>query len=65
MKNDKIINGRHLFSKKKVILCISPVTIDFFHLTRNNGQQAKLELYLIKTLNYMENDKNTKWPPSV
>ena len=58
MKNDKIQN---------VILCILPVTIDFFHLTlhRNNEHQAKLELYLIKTLYYMENDKNTKLPPSV
>ena len=55
------------FLKKKVILCILPVTIDFFHLTlhRNNGHKAKLELYLIKTLYYMENDKNTKWPPSI
>ena len=50
MKNDKIQNGRHLFLKKKVILCILPVTIAFFHLTlhRNNRHQAKLELYLIK-----------------
>ena len=30
MENDKIKNGRHLFSKKKVILCILPATIDFF-----------------------------------
>ena len=55
------------FLKKLIILCILPVTIDFFHLTlhRNNGHQAKLELYLIKTLYYMKNDKNTKWPPSI
>ena len=30
MKNDKIQNGRHLFSKKIIILCILPVTNNFF-----------------------------------
>ena len=42
-------------------------TIAFFHLTlhQNNGHQATLKLYLIKTLYYVENDKNTKWAPSV
>ena len=47
----KIQNGSHLFFKQYVISCILPVTIDFFHLIlhRNNGHQAKLELYLIKT----------------
>ena len=55
------------FLKKIVILCILPVTIDFFHLTlhRNNGHEAKLELYLIKALYYIKNDNNAKWPPSV
>ena len=67
MKNDKIQNGRHLFYKKIINFVILPVTIAFFHLTqyRNKGHQVKLGLYLIKTLHYMENDKNTKWPPSV
>ena len=48
------------FLKKKVILCILPVAIDFFHLTLlwNNGHQAKLELFLKKkTSYYMENEK--------
>ena len=59
MKNDKIQNGRHLFSEKKKKLCILPVTIDFFHLTlhRNNGHQANLELHLIKSLYHMKMTK--------
>ena len=47
------------FLKKNGNFVHLPATIDFFHLTllRNNGYQAKLELYLIKTLYYMENKK--------
>ena len=55
------------FLKKILFLCILPVTIDFFYLTlhRNNGHQAKLDLYVIKILYYIENDKNSICPPSV
>ena len=43
----KLKNGRPLFFKQYVILCILPVTIDFLHLNlyRNNGHQSKLEPY--------------------
>ena len=67
MENKKIQNGRHLFSKKISNFVHFACNNWFFHLTlhRNNGHQAKLQLYLIKNLYYMKNDKNKKWAPSI